>query len=293
LKTISTLGLLLVTLVGTAGCAAAIAPTELASARTVYDRASKGPAASLNPTDLHTAKESLDAAEQSFEKDGDTQVTRDLGYTAERRTEMAESRARAMQAIAEKEQVIAQMHAATAAQVKATSAELGAAKQQLGLQGQALQAQSAQLQNEVQRRQEAEKRLAQAAADLAKFASVKQETRGMVITLSGSVLFASGKSDLLPAAQLKLNEVAKALTEQDPESKMVVEGYTDSQGTDASNQELSQKRAQSVRDYLVSRGIAADRVTSEGFGPNKPIADNKSPEGRANNRRVEIVVKAK
>ena len=291
MKTISTLGLLLVTLVGTAGCATVMAPPELATARTVYDRASKGPAASLNPTDLHTAKEALDAAEQSFEKDGDTQVTRDLGYTAERRTEMAESRARAMQATTEKDQVIAQMHASTSAQVRATSAELGRANQQLGLQGQALQAQGAQLQSEVQRRQEAEKRAAQATADLAKFASVKQETRGMVITLSGSVLFASGKADLLPAAQLKLNEVAKALTEQDPDSKMVVEGYTDSQGTDASNQELSQKRAQSVRDYLVSRGIAADRVTSEGFGPAKPIADNKSAEGRANNRRVEIVVK--
>ena len=79
------------------GCATAVPPTELASARTVYDRASKGPAASLNPTDLHTAKESLDAAEQSFDKDGDSQVTRDLGYTAERRAETAESRARAMQ----------------------------------------------------------------------------------------------------------------------------------------------------------------------------------------------------
>jgi outer membrane protein OmpA-like peptidoglycan-associated protein len=291
LKTISTTALLLVTLVGLTGCATVMAPPELASARTVYDRASKGPAASLNPTDLHTAKESLDAAEQSFDKDGDTQVTRDLGYTAERRTEMAESRARTMQATAEKEQVVAQMHASTSAQVKATSAELGRANQQLGLQGQALQAQGAQLQNEVKRRQDAEKRAAQAASDLAKFASVKQETRGMVITLSGSVLFASAKSDLLPAAQLKLNDVAKALTEQDPDSKMVVEGYTDSQGTDASNQELSQKRAQAVRDYLVSRGIAADRVTSEGFGPAKPIADNKSAEGRANNRRVEIVVK--
>ena len=113
MKTISTFGLLFVTLAGTTGCATVMAPPELATARTVYDRASKGPAASLNPTDLHTAKESLDAAEQSFEKDGDTQVTRDLGYTAERRTEMAESRARTMQATAEKEQVIAQMQKAS------------------------------------------------------------------------------------------------------------------------------------------------------------------------------------
>ena len=112
----------------------------------------------------------------------------------------------------------------------------------------------------------------------------------MVITLSGSVLFASDKSDLLPAAQAKLNEVANALTKEDPTSKMVVEGHTDSQGTAAHNQDLSQRRAQSVRDYLVSRGIASDRVTAQGFGLTRSIADNNSPEGRANNRRVEIVV---
>ena len=290
MKTISsTLGILFA-LVGAAGCATAMPPAELTTARTVYDRASKGPAASLNPTDLHTAKESLDAAEQSFEKEGDTQVTRDLGYTAERRAETAESRARAMIAVTEKEQAVSGMHDATAAQGKMTAAQLAVANQALAGKDQALALQGNALQNEVQRRQEAEKRAAQAAADLARLASVKQETRGMVITLSGAVLFTSGKSDLLPAAQIKLNDVAKALIDQDPDSTMVVEGHTDSQGSAASNQELSDKRAQAVRDYLVSRGIAADRVKSQGFGPGRPIGENTSAEGRANNRRVEIVV---
>lgn len=98
---------------------------------------------------------------------------------------------------------------------------------------------------------------------------------------------------MLPAAQLKLNGVAEALTQQDPDSKMVVEGHTDSQGGDSYNQDLSQRRAQTVRDYLVSRGIAADRVRSQGFGSSRSVADNKSTEGRANNRRVEIVVAPK
>lgn len=289
MKTISSLGLLL-SLAGLTGCATVMPPAELTSARTVYDRASKGPAATLDPTDLHTAKESLDAAEQSFAKEGDTQVTRDLGYTAERRTETAESRARAMIAMTEKDQAIEQMHATTAAQGKMTAAQLTAANAALANKDQALAAQGNALQNEVQRRQEAEKRAAQAAADLARLASVKQETRGMVITLSGSVLFTSGKAELLPAAQLKLNDVAKALIDQDPDSTMVVEGHTDSQGTPASNQDLSQRRAQAVRDYLVSRGIAADRVKAEGFGPSRPTGENTSAEGRANNRRVEIVV---
>ena len=279
--------------VASAGCGAATLPTELASARTVYDRASHGPAASLNPTDLHTAKESLDAAEHSFKEDGASQATRDLSYAAERQAETAESRARAMQAVAQKEQVVAGMHAATETQGKISAAGLVQANQQLASKDQALQVQGAALQTEVQRRKEAEKRAAQAAADIAKFASIKQETRGMVITLSGSVLFTSGKSDLLPAAQLKLNDVAKALTEQDPESTMIVEGHTDSQGAAAFNQDLSQRRAQSVRDYLVSRGVASDRISAEGFGPTRTIGDNATAEGRANNRRVEIVVKPK
>jgi outer membrane protein OmpA-like peptidoglycan-associated protein len=154
---------------------------------------------------------------------------------------------------------------------------------QLQMQGQALA-------NEEQRRQDAEKRATKAAADLAAFASVKQDPRGMVITLSGSILFVTNKSDLLPTAQVKLNQVAEALASQDSESKIVVDGYTDSQGAAAYNQDLSQRRAQSVRDYLVTRGIAPDRITAQGFGMNSPIADNATAEGRANNRRVEIVV---
>ncbi len=115
----------------------------------------------------------------------------------------------------------------------------------------------------------------------------------MVITLSGAVLFESAKWALLPGAQTKLNEVADALTKQDKDSTIIVEGHTDSQGAAAMNQELSQKRAESVRTYLISRGMSADRITATGFGPTRSIANNASPEGRADNRRVEIVVQKK
>ena len=293
MKTITALGLITIACASTFACGSAIAPAELVSARAVYDRASKGPAATLDPTDLHVAKGSLDEAEQSFKNDGNTQNTRDLSYTAERRTETAESRARTLQTVATKDQVVAQMHATTEEQGKVTAGRLANANLQLASDSRTIQAQGAALQSETQLRKDADKRAAQSAADLAKFASVTHEARGLVITLAGGVLFTSGKSDLLPTAQVKLNEVAKALTEQDPESRMSVEGFTDSQGTPAYNQDLSQKRAQSVRDYLVSRGIASDRITAEGFGLNRAIADNHTPEGRANNRRVEIVVKPK
>ena len=282
MKTLQNMGILLC-FAGAAGCSAALPPPELVTARTVYERAAQGPAAQLDPTDLHTARESLDVAERSFNDNGDTQDTRDLGYTAERRSEAAESRARAMMASTQREQVLAATNATTLSQVRATSAELGRANQSLAAQG-------AQLQSEVQRRKDAEQRAAQAAADLAKIASVTHEARGIVITLSGSVLFTSNKADLLPGAQLKLNDVADALLKQDVSSKIEIGGYTDSQGSAALNQDLSQRRAEGVRAYLVSRGISGDRLTAQGFGPSRPIADNGTAEGRANNRRVEIVI---
>jgi outer membrane protein OmpA-like peptidoglycan-associated protein len=186
------------------------------------------------------------------------------------------------------------MHSAETAQANATSAELGRTNMQLRLQQQALSNQGQQLDAERDRREDAERRAAQAATDLATVASVKQDpVRGMVITLSGGVLFASNRSELLPSAQAKLDEVASALTKNDPDSSIVVEGHTDSQGGAAYNQDLSQRRAQVVRDYLVSKGVASDRVSATGFGLTRPIADNASPEGRADNRRVEIVVRPK
>jgi outer membrane protein OmpA-like peptidoglycan-associated protein len=273
-----------------AGCAAALPPADLVTARATYIRASHGPAAQLDPADVHTAGESLALAEAAFERDGDSQNTRDLAYIADRRAQIAEARGGAIGANAQQQQILGNMHAAETAQLATTSGQLGQAKVALALQGQALQSQDQALAVEKQRRDEADARAAKAAADLAAFASVKQETRGMVITLSGAVLFQSGKSDLMSGAQAKLTEVADALTKQDPESKILIEGHTDSQGGASYNQDLSQRRAQSVRDYLVTRGMASDRVTSEGFGLTRPIADNASPEGRANNRRVEIVV---
>lgn len=293
-RNLGALGLLALS---SAACAASIPPQDLVSARAAYHRASTGPAATATPRDMDTARKQLAVAEESFERDGDTQETRDQSYLALRKAEYAEVIARTVRSDQATGATVDAMHADEKKTVAGTAAALGRTKTELATQTAANAAQKAEndhtkaaLSDEKARREEAEKRALQAAADLAKFASVKQEPRGMVITLSGSVLFASAKWDLLPAAQVKLNEVATALTREDPLSKIVVEGHTDSQGQAEYNQDLSQRRAQAVRDYLVTRGIAADRVVAQGFGPTRTIADNKSPEGRANNRRVEIVV---
>ena len=157
-------------------------------------------------------------------------------------------------------------------------------------QGQELDKTAAQLDAEKQARLSAEGKLAGAMKDLAAIAAVKEEARGMVITLSGSVLFASGKFALLNTAMTKLDQVAEALKAQDADKRMVVEGHTDSQGSDKVNQPLSLNRGNAVRDYLVTRGVASEKITAVGMGSTRPIVDNKSAENRANNRRVEIVI---
>ncbi len=124
---------------------------------------------------------------------------------------------------------------------------------------------------------------------LQKLAAVKEEARGLVITLNGSVLFATNQSALLPSAQERLQAVAAAL-QDNPTGGILVEGHTDSVGSQAANEDLSRRRAEAVRNFLISQGVDKDRIRAEGLGSSRPIADNKSAEGRANNRRVEIVI---
>jgi outer membrane protein OmpA-like peptidoglycan-associated protein len=107
--------------------------------------------------------------------------------------------------------------------------------------------------------------------------------------LSGDANFNSGKADLLPAAYPVLDKLADAM-KSNPNYKWSVEGYTDSKGKDAANIKLSEKRAQSVVNYLVSKGVDKSVFTVKGFGKANPVADNKTAEGRGKNRRVEIKV---
>lgn len=110
-----------------------------------------------------------------------------------------------------------------------------------------------------------------------------------VITLSdaGNVLFDFDKSDLTPEAKAQLDTLMDKLRNADVVSIKVI-GHTDSKGSDAYNQALSERRASSVAAYLLSQGLAPNKLTSEGRGESEPVADNASDEGRAENRRVEL-----
>lgn len=265
-------------------CASTTPPSELVNARAAYERARTGQTAQLDPTDLHVAKVALDEAERAFSEDATAQKTRDAAYTAQRKVEIAEARARTIAARQETERMIADAETRREQALARTRAELGRKQTELEDQREALA-------TERERRVEAERRAKQTAADLAQVAkSVKVEPRGTVITLSGAVLFQTAKSTLLPTAQAKLSEVARALRDEDKDSTFLIEGHTDSQGSDDFNMTLSQQRAESVKSYLVSHGIAEDRITATGKGESQPIASNDSTEGRANNRRVEIIV---
>jgi outer membrane protein OmpA-like peptidoglycan-associated protein len=273
------------------GCASGPTPPELSDARVAYLRAEQGQAPQYKPDRLHEAKVALDRAEQSFADYPRDQKTRDLAYVARRKAEIAEVQARDAKAAQEKAQAETDIQTLTQSHLSQTRAQLSATGQQLAGTARQLAGTEEQLAAEKKARAEADKRVKEAMEKLAASAVgvVREESRGTVITIPGSVLFASGKSTLLPSAQIKLNAVAEALKDQD-DRKIMVEGHTDSQGTEDFNMVLSQGRAQAVRDYLVSRGVPTDRITAQGYGLTRPVADNKSPEGRANNRRVEIIV---
>jgi outer membrane protein OmpA-like peptidoglycan-associated protein len=272
-------------------CGSSLPPRELTDARSAFEKAKTGQAAQLKPELVHEAKVALDHAEASFSDDPNGDRTRDLSYIAGRKAELAMAQAGLTGAVQQKEQAARDLMSLQAQGLQKAQGELTQTRQQLAAAGEKLQMTGAQLEEEKKARALAEKRARDAMDRLAVAAAlaVKEEPRGVVITLPGAVLFPTAKWDILPGAREKLDQVAEALKNQ-ADHKMVVEGHTDSQGTESSNLELAQRRAQSVRDYLVSRGVPTEIISATGIGQHRPVSDNRTPEGRANNRRVEIIV---
>ena len=157
------------------------------------------------------------------------------------------------------------------------------------LQNAQAQAQSAQAQAEIAKNeaQAAQAQLVTAQQQLADL-QAKKTDRGMVVTL-GDVLFDTGQAGLKPGADLVLGRLATYLS-ANPRTLILIEGHTDSRGSDDYNEALSERRAQAVADALAARGIAQDRLRTRGRGKAFPVASNDTPEGRQQNRRVEIVL---
>ncbi len=117
------------------------------------------------------------------------------------------------------------------------------------------------------------------------FQKLEKDTK---LTLK-NIFFATAKSDLLASSYAELDALAEALKKQ-PAVKILISGHTDNTGNAAANQTLSAARAKAVADYLVKKGVVANRLTSQGFGATQPIAPNTTDEGKAQNRRVELKV---
>jgi outer membrane protein OmpA-like peptidoglycan-associated protein len=139
-------------------------------------------------------------------------------------------------------------------------------------------------------REEQERTREELRATLSRLAEVRQEARGLVLTLPGSVYFEVNKSVVQPAMRSRLLEIARALSTAGDDSSILIEGHTDADGSSEYNLELSRLRAEAVRSVLVAGGVPADRVETQGYGETRPVATNRSAAGKAQNRRVEIVL---
>lgn len=113
-----------------------------------------------------------------------------------------------------------------------------------------------------------------------------------VVLSDDSVKFPTDVSSLSPEAEQRLNELAQRLRAENANVYLEIQGYTDSTGSEAYNNELGLARAEAVRRYLNRQGVALNRMSTISYGPTEPVASNDTPEGRAQNRRVAIVVLA-
>ncbi len=129
------------------------------------------------------------------------------------------------------------------------------------------------------------------AKDLSQIAETKRTQDGIITKLKSDLLFDFGSADLKPSAKTSLDQMA-GIIKQYPEDRLTVVGYTDNKGTQTYNQQLSERRARTVKLELVSAGVPTGSIEAVGQGPSNPIEPNSSEEGRAKNRRVEIQISA-
>lgn len=291
-----------------AACTPAAQSQQLVDARRNLQVAESGYANEYAPDELLEAKKLMDQAEA--QEDGSPEEIQ-LAYLADRQARLAKAdgghehylkqKTESEQTYLELQKTGKESAQAALEQTRERLNELSRALQdkdanvdELEQKRKALEAEQARLETELGVSQtklsQAEERAALAMASLKEMAQVKEEARETRITLSGSVLFKTGVAELLPIAETSLGKVAEALQGGTADSKVVIEGYTDSVGTDANNKDLSQKRAEAVRTFLISRGVEGGRMKAVGRGEESPVADNNTAEGRANNRRVELVI---
>jgi outer membrane protein OmpA-like peptidoglycan-associated protein len=241
--------------------------------------------------EITNAREAVERAEdarittlrkQAAEREQNTVIAKDK---AEADAAQSQQQAEASQLQAQQSEQQAQQAKLDAESAQAAKAQADAARALAEAQAAQAQALSAEANKSSTDANAVRERLR---AQLNSVLATSETARGLIVNMS-DVLFDTGKYTLKPATQISLAKVAGIL-EAYPGLKVQVEGYTDSVGTDALNQTLSENRAGTVRTFLVQEGVATDNITSAGFGKNDPVADNATASGRQQNRRVNMVV---
>ena len=247
-----------------ASCAMPDRNPRLEDARSSYSTAQSDPqVVNLAALELKEADDALAKADKAWTQRKDPAKVDHLAYVAQQRV------------------VIAQ-ETATRKAAEAAVSQSEAERDKLRLASRTVEADKSQRQA-----LSAEARAQQLEAQL-KALNAKQTKRGLVITL-GDVLFDTNQAQLKPGGVREVQKLADVLKDS-PQRTVSVEGFTDSTGTASYNQELSERRAETVRDTLAGMGVSADRITTRGYGRSFPVATNGTEAGRQLNRRVEVVI---
>lgn len=244
---------------------------EDARVLTIRRKADAQAAAEQRAADARTQQ----AQQQALKEQGRAQEAREQTMQAQQATQEAQQeRQAAEQAKAE----------ALQAQQQAEAARQAALAQQQVLAAQAQTAEQRAQAAEQDKEQMRQRLLAQ----LNQVLQTQDSARGLIVNMS-DVLFDLNQSTLKPGAKMRLAKVA-GIIQAYPDLKLNIEGYTDSTGSVEHNQELSERRAAAVRDFLIAQGVSINNVSAQGFGPSNPVASNSTPQGRQMNRRVDLVV---
>ena len=266
----------------------------IAASRNAIDRAEEARVISIQKKTEEDAQHAAEAERQAAAA-RQAKAEADAAAQAAARAQADAERQAADQARSDAEKAKAQADAAAAAalaqQKQAEAARAAALAQQQQAEAAAAQAQqAAAAANQAAAQAEKDKAdmRAQLLAQLNAVLQTQDTARGLIVNMS-DVLFDTGKYTLKPPTQVKLAKISGILLAH-PGLTLQIEGHTDSVGSDEMNQRLSEQRADAVRDFLASQGVAASSMTAKGFGKTDPIASNDTAEGRQKNRRVELVV---
>jgi len=269
------------------GCSSVSVPqnSSLTAAHSSYNSArSDSQVTNLAAIELKEAGDSLSKADNALSKGESADTVNHLAYIANQQVGVAQETAKRKAAELAVTNASAKRNEV---RLEARTAEADAAKQQVAIAQETVDQQAAELAAASANAEHDQALIAQQEMQLRELNAKKTE-RGMVITL-GDVLFRTNKAQLESGGMHNVQKLADFL-KQYPQHKVLVEGYTDSTGSDSLNQELSDRRADAVRMALIDMGISSDRVTTRGYGKAFPVAGNDTSAGRQLNRRVEIIL---